>query len=1356
VAPAAGNVVPTLGITYNGEVPSVNITFEGDAAPQASDGRVVDFDIQVLPNGRVVTSLQVCDPATAPTSQAAAARPVVEAPVEGTEAKYEYITRNLQEVVGGDEIKKILAERDLKVYWGTATTGKPHVAYFVPMSKVADFLRAGCEVTILFANLHAYLDNMKAPWELLELRVQYYEEVIKAMLEAIGVPLEKLKFVRGTDYQLDEDYTRDVYKLASLVTLNDAKRAGAEVVKQTESPCLSGLLYPGLQALDEEYLKVDAQFGGVDQRKIFMFAREQLPKLGYKKRFHLMNPMVPGLTGDKMSSSEVNSKIDLLDSPDAVKDKIKKAFCEPGNIEHNGVLSFAKMVLFPLLRGNPFVCPRGEAHGGPLTFNNFTEMERSFAMKDLYPGDLKAGVVSELNKLLDPIRAKFETPALKQLALDAYPADDGASLKGKGGGNRPKLGAPAGKSAGPSAAASGAARAPKPAPAAPPAKWFLVLEQHSPAALKVNLACAVGGLQPQLLSKAPELAAAPQGCPVLCDSDGLVTVCGSSAIITFAAQNAGIECGPVADSWLEWDTAACKAIEAWFGMLVKKTDATHPAAQQYLQDLEATLKQSGGSLGSQGISAADIAIWSTVFFGFRKNGLLKADTYPAITTWFNKLSKAHPAFLAALVAGNNLPVRAAISEEVPASSPAAATFKGNLLQFVTDVVDAALKASFPEASAGEKVLVTQSRPMKNMPPADYQCNNAMGIFKKVKGGDCKSPDDVAARIVAAMGQHDAIQEVSAAKGGFINISINREWIRAQLIQAMPDGIVMPEKKPAQRCVVDFSSPNIAKEMHVGHLRSTIIGESICRILAFAGHEVIRINHVGDWGTQFGMLIEHLKDTFPNFLTEQPPIGDLQEFYKQSKKRFDDDDIFKKRAHDAVVALQTGAAIEAEGGEACVEVKGWRILCDVSRKEFDKIYSRLNVTLEEKGESFYNPMLNKTTSDLLACGVAKEQPSAKGTCIIAEDLLITPPNLHPCALQTKLVGLEAGLKPKDVQALLSWASGLKEAGKVKEEEDAGPCSILKFATRTDAEAAMAGAASHGLKMEWNNAPPPLMVRKSDGGYGYDSTDMAAIRYRVDEQKADWIVYVTDVGQSLHFQLIFDAARKAGWLDTSKVRVDHVGFGLVLSADGGKFKTRSGDTVRLVDLLDEAKTRSFNVITENNKEGGLTDEEVATAAPIMGYGAVKYNDLANLLDKDYRFDFDRMLNFKGNTAVYLLYAYARCQSIFRKCEVSAEGRAALAAKHVAPAMGEPEELELATHLMQFGEMFEDLLRTLRPHHATDYAYKLAERMQKFCGSKNCKVLGSDPAVRDSRLALLHLSNTTLKKCMDLVGIDTVEKL
>lgn len=350
------------------------------------------------------------------------------------ETKLNLITRNLQETLGEDKMTTILKERDLKVYWGTAITGRPHIAYFVPMSKIADFLRAGCEVTILFADLHGYLDNQKAPWELLALRTQYYENVIKQMLLSINVPLDKLKFVRGTDYQLSREYSLDVYRMSSAITEHDAKKAGAEVVKQVEHPLLSGLLYPGLQALDEEYLKVDAQFGGVDQRKIFTMSEKYLPQLGYAKRIHLMNPMVPGLTGGKMSSSEEDSKIDLLDQPAVVKKKLKKAFCEPGNITDNGILSFVKHVIFPLNSEEGLLVPRSADHGGDIKFSTYEALEEAFAKQDIHPGDLKAAVEPRINKLLEPIIKHFEDPELKKLTAKAYPPPAKAGKGGAGAG----------------------------------------------------------------------------------------------------------------------------------------------------------------------------------------------------------------------------------------------------------------------------------------------------------------------------------------------------------------------------------------------------------------------------------------------------------------------------------------------------------------------------------------------------------------------------------------------------------------------------------------------------------------------------------------------------------------------------------------------------------------------------------------------------------------------------------------------------------------------------------------------------------------------------------------------------------
>ncbi|ORZ37211.1 tyrosyl-tRNA synthetase [Catenaria anguillulae PL171] len=323
--------------------------------------------------------------------------------------KVDLITRNLQESLGVDIIRNVLAERDLKLYWGTAPTGKPHIGYFVPMVKLADFLAAGCHVTVLFANLHAFLDNMKAPWEQLQARTKYYEHLIKAVLTSVGVPIDKLRFVVGTDYQLTEKYNLDAYKLAAMLT--------------TDNPLLSGLIYPGLQALDEEYLDVDAQFGGVDQRKIFILAEKYLPKLGYKKRAHLMNAMVPGLAGSKMSSSEPDSKVDLLDAPKDVERKIKRAFCEEGNavlfplgyLKHGGADKFA------------FTIERPEKFGGNSEYATPEALEEAFKNKEVHPGDLKKAVAKALNDVLEPIRQAFDNDEMRALTEQAYPTGKAAA-----------------------------------------------------------------------------------------------------------------------------------------------------------------------------------------------------------------------------------------------------------------------------------------------------------------------------------------------------------------------------------------------------------------------------------------------------------------------------------------------------------------------------------------------------------------------------------------------------------------------------------------------------------------------------------------------------------------------------------------------------------------------------------------------------------------------------------------------------------------------------------------------------------------------------------------------------------------
>ncbi|SGZ56960.1 CIC11C00000000798 [Sungouiella intermedia] len=345
--------------------------------------------------------------------------------------KFNLITKGLQEVLNPQIIKNILENenRPVKVYWGTAPTGKPHCGYFVPMIKLAHFLKAGCEVTVLIADLHAYLDNMKAPLEVVQYRGSYYASVVKSILKSIGVPIEKLKFVTGSDYQLKAEYTMDLFKLSNKVSQNDAKRAGADVVKQVDNPLLSGLIYPLMQALDEHYLDVDMQFGGVDQRKIFVLAEEQLPGIGYKKRAHLMNPMVPGLgQGGKMSASDPNSKIDIIEEPKVVKKKIASAFCAPGDID-NGLIAFLENVVQPIqeLKEDKegvfkFYVDRPEKYGGPINYDSLLALKDDFAAGKLSPVDLKAGVSDKINELLAPIRAMYEDDkAFQEAAANGYP-----------------------------------------------------------------------------------------------------------------------------------------------------------------------------------------------------------------------------------------------------------------------------------------------------------------------------------------------------------------------------------------------------------------------------------------------------------------------------------------------------------------------------------------------------------------------------------------------------------------------------------------------------------------------------------------------------------------------------------------------------------------------------------------------------------------------------------------------------------------------------------------------------------------------------------------------------------------------
>lgn len=337
------------------------------------------------------------------------------------EQRFNLIKRNTQEIITEGELKYLLEQKKHpKGYIGLATTGRIHIGYFIPMIKIGDFLKADFKFTILLADIHAHLDDRKAPFELLDYRVKYYKEIISAMINALGINTKNLEFKRGSDFQLDKNYTLDMYRLAALNTFDRCKRAAAGVVRFGENPKLSGFIYPILQALDEQYMNMDVQYGGIDQRKILAFARENLPKLGYRARVEVMTPMLPGLQGAKMSASEEKSKIDLLDSADAVKDKIQSANC-PIAVEDNGVLAFLKYVIFVHKKDNKqhLTINRAEKFGGNVVYENYEELEKDFLSKKLHPMDLKNTVTDEVNKLLEPIRDKMK--GKEDLIKKAFP-----------------------------------------------------------------------------------------------------------------------------------------------------------------------------------------------------------------------------------------------------------------------------------------------------------------------------------------------------------------------------------------------------------------------------------------------------------------------------------------------------------------------------------------------------------------------------------------------------------------------------------------------------------------------------------------------------------------------------------------------------------------------------------------------------------------------------------------------------------------------------------------------------------------------------------------------------------------------
>ncbi|MDJ0798955.1 MAG: arginine--tRNA ligase [Calothrix sp. MO_167.B12] len=545
---------------------------------------------------------------------------------------------------------------------------------------------------------------------------------------------------------------------------------------------------------------------------------------------------------------------------------------------------------------------------------------------------------------------------------------------------------------------------------------------------------------------------------------------------------------------------------------------------------------------------------------------------------------------------------------------------------------------------------------------DYQSNVSLPLAKKIG----QQPRAIASAIVEKLDVSDICEPPEIAGPGFINLRLKTAYLEGQINAMQADSrLGVPLTDTPQREIVDFSSPNIAKEMHVGHLRSTIIGDCIARILEFRGHDVLRLNHVGDWGTQFGMLITYLREVYPDALTTANAldIGDLVSFYKKAKQRFDADAAFQETARQEVVRLQAGAEDTTHA---------WKLLCEQSRQEFQVIYDLLDINLQERGESFYNPFLPAVVADLETSGLLEENQGAN------------------------VVFLEG------------------------------------FTNR-------------------EGEPLPLIIQKSDGGYNYATTDLAALRYRIREDKAKRIVYITDSGQASHFAGVFQVARRAGWIPDD-VELVHVPFGLVLGEDGKKFKTRAGDTVRLRDLLDEAVSRARADLETRlqSEEREETPEFVANVAQVVGISAVKYADLSQNRTSNYKFSFDNMLSLKGNTAPYMLYAYVRTQGIARSgnidfTQLGADAKITLQSE---------TEFTLAKHLLQLGEVIGAVETELLPHRLCDYLYQLSDKFNKFY--ENCPVLKSEEPMRTSRLALCDVTARTLKLGLSLLGIRVLERM
>ena len=540
---------------------------------------------------------------------------------------------------------------------------------------------------------------------------------------------------------------------------------------------------------------------------------------------------------------------------------------------------------------------------------------------------------------------------------------------------------------------------------------------------------------------------------------------------------------------------------------------------------------------------------------------------------------------------------------------------------------------------------------------DYQSNAAMGLAKQVseQTGQKTNPRAVAEQIKAKLDLSGIATEISIAGPGFINVRLDPAWLSKQLRTVAADPrLGSPLAVSPQTVVVDYSGPNVAKQMHVGHLRSTIIGDAISRVIEFQGHKVIRQNHIGDWGTQFGMLIAYLRSGAGRDADQH--IGDLEGFYRDAKKRFDDDSTFADEARRTVVRLQAGEATEKSN---------WQTIVEETRRHYLPVYERLGVKLRvehERGESFYNASLPDVVRGLKQKQLAVESQGATAVFIDGPD------------------------------------------------------------------------------------KPPVIVEKTGGGFLYATTDLAALRYRATELHADRIIYTHDSRQAQHFDQVFRIARAAGFVPP-EVQLEYAPFGTMLGEDGKPFKTRSGDTVKLKDLLDEAEERALRLVTEKNPE--LPENQRSAIARAVGIGAVKYSDLAKDRTSDYVFSWDRALAMDGNTAPYLQYAYARIRSIFRKAGADPASLAGAALS-----LDSPPETALAKHVLRLGEVIDLVARELKPHHLCAYLYDLATRFSSFY--ENCPVIKSEEPTRSSRLLLCDVTARAMAAGLDLLGIEHPEQM